>query len=121
MKQVYLLILSALITTATLARQDNDSLLPKGRMDGVKAMKFKSAINDQEYVVLVKLPDSYNDTIKKTYPVVYALDAQWGFPALMDTRHELLYDNLIPELIFVGIAFTDNYFTNRNRDFTPTH
>lgn len=121
MKKVILVILSALITTAILAQHNNDSLLPKGQMAGVKSMKFKSAINHQEYIILVKLPESYNDTIKKTYPVMYVLDAQWTFPSLMDTRNALLYDNLIPELIFVGIAFTDNYFTNRNRDFTPTH
>ena len=120
MNKVWFLIVLALIT-ASFAQNANDSLLPKGQMEGVKAMKFKSAINDQEYAVLVKLPESYDDTIKRTYPTMYMTDAQWTFPALMDTRNALLYDNLIPELIFVGIAFTDNYFTNRNRDFTPTH
>ncbi len=70
---------------------------------------------------MVKLPASYNDTIKKTYPVIYALDAQWSFPFLMEAQHSLVYDNLVQEMIYVGIVFTQNYFANRNRDFTPTH
>jgi predicted alpha/beta superfamily hydrolase len=90
-------------------------------MEGVKAMKFTSAINHHDYVLLVKLPASYNDTIKKTYPVIYALDAQWSFPFLMEAQHSLVYDNLVQEMIYVGIVFTQNYFANRNRDFTPTH
>lgn len=121
MKQVCFLIVAALIVTTTFAQNDNDSLLPKGQMGDVKAMKFTSAINHHEYVVLVKLPDSYNDTIKKTYPVMYALDAQWTFPYLLETQHSLLYDNLVDEMIYVGIAFPQNWFANRNRDFMPTH
>ena len=121
MKQTYFLLIIALIATASFAQSDNDSLIPKGEMEGVKAIKFTSAINHHEYVLLVKLPASYNDTVKKTYPVMYALDAQWSFPYLMETQQSLLYDNLIPEMIFVGIAFPQNWFANRNRDFTPTH
>lgn len=121
MKQLYLLLIVCLNATAISAQQENDSLIPKGEMEGVKAMKFKSATNNHEYVLLIKLPESYNDAIKKTYPVMYALDAQWSFPYLMETQHSLLYDNLIPEMIFVGIAFPQNWFANRNRDFMPTH
>ncbi len=83
-------------------------------------MKFKSAINNHDYVLLIKLPESYNDSIKKVYPVMYALDAQWSFPYLMEAQHSLLYDNLVQEMIYVGIAFPQNWFANRNRDFTPT-
>lgn len=121
MKQFYFLIITAFITSTTFAQKDNDSLIPKGEMGGVKAMKFTSAINHHEYVILVKLPDSYNDTIKKTYPVMYALDAQWTFPYLLETQNSLLYDNLVDEMIYVGIAFPQNWFANRNRDFMPTH
>ena len=120
MKQLYFLFITVFITTATSAQNDNDSLIPKGEMGGVKAMKFKSVINNHDYVLLIKLPESYNDSIKKTYPVMYALDAQWSFPYLMEAQHSLLYDNLVQEMIYVGIAFPQNWFANRNRDFTPT-
>ena len=120
MKQLYFLFITVFITTATSAQNDNDSLIPKGEMGGVKAMKFKSVINNHDYVLLIKLPESYNDSIKKAYPVMYALDAQWSFPYLMEAQHSLLYDNLVQEMIYVGIAFPQNWFANRNRDFTPT-
>ena len=51
---------------------------------------------------------------------MYVLDAQWNFVPVMEIRGGLLYDNLICDAIFVGIAFPENYFANRNRDFTPT-
>lgn len=121
MKQLFILFITIVITSSSFAQSGNDSLLPKGGMEGVTAMKFASAINHHDYILLVKLPPSYNDTIKKTYPVIYALDAQWSFPYLMETEHSLLYDNLVQEVIYVGISFPQNYFANRNRDFTPTH
>ncbi len=121
MKQLFFLLIATVITLSSFAQNDNDSLLPKGEMGGVKAMKFTSAINHHNYVLLVKLPASYNDTIKKTYPVMYAFDAQWSFPFLLEAQHSLVYDNLVQEMIFVGIAFPQNWFANRNRDFTPTH
>src|SRR5436190_24107211 len=91
--------IATLAAFTTFAQNDNDSLLPKGQMGGVKAMEFKSVTNNHEYVLLIKLPESYNDTIKQTYPVIYALDAQWSFPNLMETEHSLLYDNLMTEII----------------------
>jgi predicted alpha/beta superfamily hydrolase len=121
MTKTLFLYLATLAAITTFGQNNNDTLIPKGEMEGVKAMKFTSAINHHDYVVLVKLPESYNDTLKKTYPVMYALDAQWSFPSLMETQHSLLYDNLVQEMIYVGIAFPQNWFANRNRDFMPTH
>ena len=46
---------------------------------------------------------------------------KWSFNAALEIRNALLYDNLIEDPIFVGIAFPKNYFANRNRDLTPTH
>jgi len=94
--------------------------LPQGEIGGSKIVKFKSRINSQDYTLYIKLPPSYSDSSKKRYPVMYVLDAQWSFVPVMEIRGGLLYDNLICEAIFVGIAFPENYFANRNRDFTPT-
>lgn len=96
------------------------SQIPKGGMDGTELIQFKSAINNHDYQLYVKLPASYSDTTKR-YPVMYCLDGQWSFPLTMEMRVGLLYDNLITETIFVGIAWPDNYLANRMRDFTPTH
>jgi predicted alpha/beta superfamily hydrolase len=67
-------------------------------MSGVEEIKFKSAINNQDYVLHVKLPDSYNSDPSKKYPVMYATDGQWSFPLIMEIKGGLLYDNLVPEI-----------------------
>jgi predicted alpha/beta superfamily hydrolase len=93
--------------------------LPKGEMYGAEEIKFKSTINNQDYVLFIKLPDSYKSDSIRRYPVVYSTDGQWIFPLMMDIRGGLIYDNLTPEMIFVGIAWPDNFFINRIRDFFP--
>ncbi|MET0636545.1 MAG: alpha/beta hydrolase-fold protein [Chitinophagaceae bacterium] len=121
MKQFSFLIMVTLIVTTSFSQNVRDTLVPNGQMEGVKAIKLTSSINHHDYVILVKLPASYNDTLKKAYPVMYVLDAQWTFPQILDAQNALLYDNLVDEMIYVGIAFPQNWFVNRNRDFTPTH
>jgi len=95
--------------------------IPKGEVAGAELIQFKSSVNNRDYQLYVKLPTSYFIDSTKRYPVMYCLDGQWSFPLIMELRNELLYDNLLTEVIFVGIAWPDNYVTNRNRDFTPTH
>jgi uncharacterized protein len=95
--------------------------IPKGEVAGAELIEFKSTINSQDYQLYIKVPASYNDDTTKRYPVMYCLDGQWSFPLIMELKGELLYDNLMTETIFVGIGWPDNYFANRDRDFTPTH
>jgi len=98
-----------------------NSQIPKGEVVGAELIQFKSTINNQDYQLYIKLPPSYSSDTTKSYPVMYCLDGQWDFPLIMELKGGLLYDNLMTEAIFVGIAWPDNYFVNRNRDFTPTH
>src|SRR6185312_15388250 len=44
---------------------------------GTEIIKFTSAINNQDYVLNIYLPTSYNDTTKK-FSVLYVLDGQWS-------------------------------------------
>jgi len=81
---------------------------------GTEIIKFKSAINNQDYVLNIYLPTSYNDTTKK-FSVLYVLDGQWSFPYIAGVQgiaEGLFYDGLIPEMIVVGITWTDNYKRN---------
>ena len=48
---------------------------PKVEIPGTEVIKFKSAINNQDYILDIYLPGSYSDTTKK-FPVLYVLDAQ---------------------------------------------
>jgi predicted alpha/beta superfamily hydrolase len=90
-------------------------------MPATELTKFKSLINNQDYVLNVYLPVSYNYTTKK-FPVLYVLDGQWSFQYIAGVQgvaEGLYYDGLAPEMIIVGITWTDDYDTNRQRDFTP--
>jgi len=83
--------------------------------------KFKSLINNQEYVLNVYLPGSYSNTTRE-FPVLYVLDGQWSFPYIAGVQgvaEGLYYDGLAPEMIVVGITWTGDYDANRQRDFTP--
>jgi predicted alpha/beta superfamily hydrolase len=95
---------------------------PKVELPGTEVLKFKSAINNQDYVLYIQLPDSYSDTTKR-YPVLYVLDGQWSFPYEAGTQgiqRGLYYDGFIPEMIVVGITWPGDYDNNRTRDFSPT-
>jgi len=57
------------------------------------------------------------------YPVVYALDGQWDFVMAGDIYGKLIYDEVIPHYIIVGITWSGenvDYASARQRDFTPS-
>src|SRR6478609_5024349 len=96
------------------------SQITKVETPGPSGIKFKSAIDSQEYVLYVQLPDNYAKSDKK-YPVLYVTDGQWFFQSVLQAYYGHHYDGFVPDLIVVGITWTDNYEANRGRDFTPTH
>lgn len=97
------------------------SQIPQMELYQTQVLQLKSAINNQDYVLNVALPDSYGDTSKR-YPVLYVLDAQWSFtfPVVRGIQAGLFYDGFIPEMIVVGITWPSDYDAQRGRDFTPT-
>ncbi|MEO6721547.1 MAG: alpha/beta hydrolase-fold protein [Ferruginibacter sp.] len=105
-----------LFVSATAYSQSSAVELP-----GTHVLKFKSVINNQDYVLNIQLPGSYGSDTTRKYPVLYMLDGQWSFPVLRGIQGGLYYDGFVPEMILVGITWPDNYDANRNRDFSPTH
>ena len=61
----------------------------------------------------IYLPESYEKS-DKTYPVLYLLDSFYNFSHVVGTVEYLFLNELIPEMIVVGIRNT-----RRNRDLTP--
>ncbi len=94
--------------------------ITKVETPGPSGIKFKSAIDSQEYVLYIQLPDNYTKTNKR-YPVLYVTDGQWFFNSVLQAYYGHHYDGLVPDLIIVGITWTGNYDANRTRDFSPTH
>jgi predicted alpha/beta superfamily hydrolase len=82
-----------------------------------------NAVNGQEYVLDVHLPDGYtSDTT--TYPVLYLLDAQWDFPLVTGLVESLTDDGFLPAVIIVGITWggkDPDYGYLRFRDLTPAN
>lgn len=76
----------------------------------------------RDYEVDVALPASYATSPERKYPVVYVLDAPYGFPVTQAiagriTRHS----HEMPEFILVGLGYArgDEAQASRRRDYTP--
>ena len=76
---------------------------------------FKSAVLNEELIVTVQLPKSYQADLDKVYPVIYRLDGAGNIPLASAVIERLQNDNRAPEVIIVAIKNT-----NRLRDFYPT-
>lgn len=115
---VIALLLCVLLTTPCLAQESSQYTLGNTHFKAITSSVGK------KYQLVITLPGSYHSTPSKNYPVFYYLDAYWDTPTLFGVYHALVYDNLIPELILVGISYPgDNvdYGVERTLDLTPTH
>jgi predicted alpha/beta superfamily hydrolase len=82
-----------------------------------------SSIVQQEYHIFVALPEDGSDS-KKTYPVLYILDAKAMFGCVTEIVRLMQVLDELPNMMIVGIAYpVDTYKETlglRARDFTPT-
>jgi predicted alpha/beta superfamily hydrolase len=100
-----------------------ESLYPKVEIMNTELRGIYSDITFENYAINVFLPKSYDKSSSKKYPVVFVLDAQYNFGMVSYATRRLIKDELIPEVILVGISYRANYSTyinNRQRDYTPT-
>ena len=79
---------------------------------------------DQEYRILVGLPDGYRGPAQEPYPVIYLLDADGGMGLMTDMARALALGAEIPNALVVGIGYPVESFLPtmpmRFRDMTPT-
>lgn len=82
-----------------------------------------SATTKRQYQISVALPLNYASS-GQVYPVLYATDANFHFGTLVETARALKLENLIPDLIIVGIGWPVGHAINaiapRSLDLTPT-
>ncbi len=79
---------------------------------------IRSKLLNEQRKIWVHVPASANLNKKKKYPVVYVLDAERCFTAIVgmtDYLSSVNGNDICPEMIVVGIPNT-----NRTRDLTPT-
>lgn len=93
-----------------------DSLLPKPI--------FNSSDGNVSVQIEVILPESYDSTVERAYPVLYLLDGYWNKEPVGIMYNHLRFDNMIPEIIVISIGYPDSitdYETQRIWDLTPTY
>ena len=96
------------------------SQVTKVETPGPSGIKFKSVIDSQEYILYIHCPENFRKTNKK-YPVLYVLDGQWSFSMTKDIYYGQYADELVPDIMIIGITWPGDYDASRARDFTPTH
>jgi predicted alpha/beta superfamily hydrolase len=96
---------------------------PQVTISNTETRLIPSSNVDQEFRILVALPDSYADT-DRAYPVVYVLDAAFTFGTAAEAARLLSLHKEIPEVLVVGIGYAANSMMEtaavRTRDYTPT-
>ncbi|WP_299272604.1 alpha/beta hydrolase-fold protein [uncultured Psychroserpens sp.] len=83
--------------------------------DKVDIINFHSNIVNEDYVLYVYLPPSY-DNSSNDFPVLYQLDGDFTVELTIENAESL---SGIEEFIIVGIDYLGN--NKRERDFTPTY
>jgi uncharacterized protein len=68
--------------------------------------------------IQVSLPGNYVNN-SHYYPVVFLLDSERMFGMAHNLVHWLKYSREIPDVIVVGIAYNQNWWQKRSRDYTP--
>jgi predicted alpha/beta superfamily hydrolase len=106
------------ITTSALAQQTNKQFV----LNNTEIIPIHSKITGRDHELVVVYPSSYKTNPEKKYPVLYYLDAYWDTPLLVSTYGNLIYDNLVPEFIMVGLSYPSSvdYGKERRIDYTFT-
>jgi predicted alpha/beta superfamily hydrolase len=91
-------------------------------IENTQIVPLDSKFTGKRHELIVVLPSSYGKEPRKTYPVLYFLDGYWDTPLLSATYGNLMYDNLAPEFIMVGLSYPagTDYDAERRRDYTFT-
>jgi predicted alpha/beta superfamily hydrolase len=106
------------ITTSAMAQQTNKQFV----LNNTEIIPIHSKITGRDHELVVIYPSSYKTNPEKKYPVLYYLDAYWDTPLLVSTYGNLIYDNLVPEFIMVGLSYPSSadYGKERRIDYTFT-
>jgi uncharacterized protein len=80
--------------------------------------KIYSEFVEDTFHIYISLPAEYNIT-DQSYPVIYLLDADRSFGMTRDIIRWLNFSREIPSAILVGIAYQEDWWQKRSRDYTP--
>lgn len=86
-------------------------------------VELSSKETGRDYDLLIGLPASFESEPDKRYPTLYLLDGQWDFTLLNTLLGGLVYDEVVPEFLIVGITYAGanpDYGALRAEDYLPT-
>lgn len=86
-----------------------DELAPAAYLAGTSSRLITSSNTGRTYQVSVALPRGYEDSAGM-YPVLYSLDANLEFGTVVETARHLRLENLVPELVIVGVGYPVGHF-----------
>jgi len=106
------------LAASAFAQQNNKQFV----LSNTDIIPIHSKITGRDHELVVVYPSSYKTNPDKKYPVLYFLDAYWDTPLLVSTYGNLIYDNLVPEFIMVGLSYpaSADYGKERRIDYTFT-
>lgn len=83
-----------------------------------QAIKIDSKILNEERPIWVYLPEDYNSSKYKKYPVLYMLDGAYHFHHITGAVQVLAKRQRIPQMIIIAIPYIN--YDLRDRDLWPT-
>jgi predicted alpha/beta superfamily hydrolase len=92
-------------------------------MAATEVRAIHSEVTGKDHELIFGLPPSFAKEPTRRYPVLYLLDGQWDFALLAALSGGLRYDQVMPEMLIVGLSYggTDpNYDQLRADDYVPT-
>ena len=99
-----LVFLSGCEGPANQAVQNPATDAPEPFLADVESRVVTSEVSGREYQISVALPQDYSDSTK-TYPVLYALDANGQLGTVVETARLLRLGGQLPQLLIVGIGY----------------
>jgi len=113
--------ISAIICACSAPQLSDD--VPAAYLADTHSYVMQSAVTGRTYQVSIALPRGYGAS-SVAYPVLYALDANGEFGIVVETARFLQLQNLVPELVVVGIGYPVGHYFDatglRAKDLTPT-
>lgn len=115
-------ILSACVSTTPSHDVGSDTVLPLNHLPAISGdyFRFESRSVGRPFHIYVRLPEGYDESLSRQYPVIYVLDGDSLYPILAANHLFLNYDEDLPEAIIVGIAYGsfDRDANKRGFDFS---
>lgn len=89
-------------------------------LENTRIVPIRSSHTGKQHELVIVLPASWGKDPHQSWPVLYYVDAYWDTPLLVSTYGNLMYDNVAPEFIMVGLSYPSgaNYDLERRRDYT---